>query len=525
MRKKLLLIVFLFIITGVNAETINVPADYDSIQVAIEAAENGDIVLVQPGTYTDNIDFLGKSITVGSLFLTTQDTTYISETIIDGDSLGSVVKFQNGEDSSAVLCGFTITNGSAHSGAGIYVHSASPHLHNLNIIDNVGDNGGGIYCYLASPRISQTYIGENIAGSGGGAMFINNSNARLENLTIANNSTYYSGAGIYCGSNSEIDVYKVVIEYNQAGDYGYGGGIFCTTASPHFENVILKGNRAYNGGAIECYDYASPTMKHIVIANNSSNGGGGIFCWHYSSPQIEHATISHNDVDHNGAGIRCVDNSSPSIINSIVSYNTGSYGIYATTSSDPTVYYSDFYENEDGNFYGVNDSLGVNTTTNAIGDSCDIFYNIQMQPMFSDIAAGDFHLTQNSPCIDAGDPDFPLDPDSTIADMGAYYYNQGAAVDQELFESPLAKIVLFPNPVNPKRQNFNIEFKLKNPGNIRIKLFNIKGQLVSTILDETISQGSHTISQPIPILANGIYFAKLIQDGKNIAVTKVVLLK
>ncbi len=68
---------------------------------------------------------------------------------------------------------------------------------------------------------------------------------------------------------------------------------------------------------------------------------------------------------------------------------------------------------------------------NANGDSCDVYNNIQMNPCFVDTANGDYHLTVNSPCIDAGDPDSPLDPDGTIADMGAFYYDQDQAVDNE----------------------------------------------------------------------------------------------
>jgi len=522
MRKKLLFIVFLLLSTSLIAETINVPADYDSIQVAIEAAENGDVILVQPGTYVDNIDFLGKSITVGSLFLTTQDTTYIAETIIDGDSLDSVVKFQNGEDTTAVLTGFTITKGSNVSGGGIYIQSSSPSLNNLDIVDNEADNAGGIYCFMSSPRISQTYIANNIAGSGGGAMFVNNSNAKLQNIIVAGNSAFYSGGGLYCASNSDIYLINSIVKNNQAGDYGYGGGIFCTTASPHIIDVIFKGNRAYNGGAIECYDYASPTLEHIVMTNNSSNDGGGIFCWHYSSPQIEHATISHNDVDLNGAGIRCVDNSSPTIINSIISYNTGSYGIYATVGCEPSIYYSDFYENEDGNFYGVNDSLGVNFTTNINGDSCDYFYNIQMEPQFVDASTGDYHLTHNSPCIDAGDPTCLLDPDSTIVDMGAYYYNQGTAVDEEIYNNYIGRLVLFPNPIFSFKDDLHIKFDLKKPGEVGIQLFNIRGQLVSTIVDETMESGTHHIQPSLSHMKSGVYLFKFNLNGENIALRKIV---
>ncbi|MCK4695496.1 MAG: hypothetical protein KAT74_07025, partial [Candidatus Cloacimonetes bacterium] len=95
-------------------------------------ADSTNTVLVQPGTYVENINFNGKSITVGSLFLTTQDTSYISSTIIDGNDNGSVVTFESQEDSTTVLSGFTITNGLA---------SDSP----LN-------KGGGIKCLPGSSQ-------------------------------------------------------------------------------------------------------------------------------------------------------------------------------------------------------------------------------------------------------------------------------------------------------------------------------------------------------------------------------------
>ncbi len=88
--------------------------DYTAIQTAIDASTtaDGDTVLVYPGTYTENINYNGKNIVVGSLYLSTQDTSYISSTIIDGNQSGSVVTFENGEGNSAQLIGFKITNGS-----------------------------------------------------------------------------------------------------------------------------------------------------------------------------------------------------------------------------------------------------------------------------------------------------------------------------------------------------------------------------------------------------------------------------
>jgi len=121
--KQILTILFLLSFSLVNATIINVPGNQPTIQAGINAAANTDTVLVQPGTYFENINYYGKNITVASLFLTTQDITYISSTIMNGNSTGSVVTFENSESSSAVLCGFTITNGAAtYGGSFMWLH-------------------------------------------------------------------------------------------------------------------------------------------------------------------------------------------------------------------------------------------------------------------------------------------------------------------------------------------------------------------------------------------------------------------
>ena len=67
---------------------------------------------------------------------------------------------------------------------------------------------------------------------------------------------------------------------------------------------------------------------------------------------------------------------------------------------------------------------GVLDTVNCNGDSCDVYYNIFLDPMFVDTSNTDLHLLAGSPCIDAGDPTSPLDPDGTIADLGCYFFDQ-----------------------------------------------------------------------------------------------------
>ncbi len=182
---------FILVSTFLSAAIINIPADQPTIQAGIIAAVDADTVLVQPGTYVENINFNGKLITVGSLFLTTQDTTYISSTIIDGNSSGSVVTFATSESSSAILCGFTITNGLVtgtgwpdDSGGGIFCHNSSPSLQNLTISDNTASNyGGGIYCMYSNPSIVNVTISDNYSSgnydSNGGGLYCDYSNPSL----------------------------------------------------------------------------------------------------------------------------------------------------------------------------------------------------------------------------------------------------------------------------------------------------------------------------------------------------------
>ena len=194
MRTLIFIFLFLILSTFLYATIINIPADQPTIQAGINVAVDGDTVLVQPETYVENINYNGKNITVASLFLTTQDTTYISNTIIDGgqpsnpDS-ASVVTFENSENLSAILSGFTIRNGS-----GTYADpSGSGYYHYL---------GGGIFCLDSDPNLENLQISENTVESCGAGIYCYNSNPNLENIAILYNSAGSRGGGICCKENS-----------------------------------------------------------------------------------------------------------------------------------------------------------------------------------------------------------------------------------------------------------------------------------------------------------------------------------
>ena len=115
-----LFLCIVFCIAGI-AGIVRVPEDRPTIQAGIDAAVDGDTVLVAESTYFENINFKGKAIMVASYYVMDEDTNYINNTIIDGSQhshpdSGSVVYFISGEDTNSVLTGFTITGGSGTIG-------------------------------------------------------------------------------------------------------------------------------------------------------------------------------------------------------------------------------------------------------------------------------------------------------------------------------------------------------------------------------------------------------------------------
>lgn len=253
---------------------INVPADQPTIQDAIAVSRNGDTVLVHPGIYVENINYYGRNIVLGSLFLTTGDTSYIPSTIIDGDSSGSVVKFENFEDSTAAIIGFTIQNGNAifSSGGGIYCYFNVFPLISHNIIKNnyTDDQGGGIYCMEALPAISNNKIIDNLANlSGGGIYSISEwiGGPVINNNLIAGNTAYAIGGGISISSDSNAAIANNTICFNIAALQG--GGIAGYYTSIKVVNTILWGNSSPTGPQI----YGSPIVTYSDVEGGWAGEG------------------------------------------------------------------------------------------------------------------------------------------------------------------------------------------------------------------------------------------------------------
>jgi len=238
-----------------SATIINIPADYPTIQQGINASINGDTVLVQPGLY-GRINFNGRNIVLGSLFLITGEEIYKGVTQIWGDSLAeAVITFSNGEDNSTVITGFTIKYGKW----GIICNNSSPQINNNIITSNIhqtesgGAEGGGIKCENSGAIIESNYIFYNGAESYdsmpnlvlGYGIFADNLDLVIKNNRIGGifaNSSYWNEAyGILAGNGSLIVNSEImsVIAGPTIWDYAYG--LAC--GSCEVVNSIIRYNK------------------------------------------------------------------------------------------------------------------------------------------------------------------------------------------------------------------------------------------------------------------------------------------
>jgi hypothetical protein len=458
-----------------NAQIIHVPSDYPTIQQGIDAATDGDTVLVDTGIYTENLYFNSKKITVASHFLTSYDTSYISKTIIDGNQMGSVVTFNQGEDSTSVLAGFTITNG-------------------------FSNHGGGVHCSEASPVLRDIVVKHNEAGYEGGGIYLFESEAHIVNSRITSN----------------------VVETA-------GGGIICFYSNPVLENVYIADNYAHIlSGGIHL-EYSSPVLINSQITGNSSDRSGGLGSYTLSYPLLLNVTISNNSATLYRGGGMDLSNSEVVLTNVIMWGNTPEEICFEMASSHNSISIS--YSDISG---GLDSIL-----TNGTGSVFWLEGNIDDDPLFSLGETNPYSLSDGSPCIDSGTLDttgldLPIwdimynfriwdgDGDGYArVDMGAYEYGSIPVGIKVPVQNSKFIVHCYPNPLSSFAM---IEYELNVPEDVAIIIFNNLGQLVDMLVNAKQLQGKHQVIWNATGRPPGIYFYRLTANDQ-ISTGKLILIR
>jgi len=333
------------------------------------------------------------------------------------------------------------------------------------------------------------------------------------------NSGFYNntGTGLEIQSADPF-VDSCVFEGNQ------GGGVRSAGSHTELRHCVFINNYAERGGAINAGAfYTVFVTRSLFIGNQAQDEGGAVYAapLHGTSVVMSHDYFAENVATEGSA----ISANYPAIMNSIVvNHPTGAAAIHGR-DSDATCIYNLFYNNgggditiQPGNFQ---DQFGVLSTVNLNGDSCDTFSNLFQDPqlIIDDIAA--YSLLSTSPCINAAHPDSTYDPDSTIADIGVFYYDLLNSIAEEIASSPeMPHLLAWPNPTNGS-------LTLSIPAGSFIEEVNVYNLLGERVFSLKQARGLARSAVPLTLpnhLASGTYLLQ-IGGSKGTSVARIVLLK
>ena len=388
---------------------LNVPTVYSSIQLALGDADSLDVVLVQPGTYYENIIWPQAN---GIKLISDGDS---SNTIIDGGGLTSVILFNPQAvtiDSATIIRDFMIRNGgNAYYAGGITLLGASPTISNLMLAYNAGERGGAIYMVDCNSSLSAMNIHNNSSVDDGGGISIYTSNPILREMSISHNTTPSAGGGIYA-DHSTLSINDIIILHNSASE---GGGVYLDfNTSVDMTNLQVVNNSAYQGGGFGFRLNDEVSISGVSVINNSAQHyGGGIYIYG-GSTEIAEINLINNHAGDLGSGMFVYHNNDIHSMSSSNIQNNGE-GIYSD------------YDMEVPNNYWGHSSGPYHPSQNQIGqgDSVNTYLNVTPW-LTSPVASAPPIPAQNVSVSGTGNDFINLDWDSSpLGDFAGYklYYD------------------------------------------------------------------------------------------------------
>lgn len=448
----------------------------ESIQEAIDAAVDGDLLCVEGGTAEEPVVYEEELLFDGAV---AEEVWVVSPagseaTTLQGDGDGSVVRFRDG--ASGGLKGFTVTGGQAACGGGVYVSDASPTLQELVVSGNEASNGGGICVHGAgsSPVLQELVVSENVSNDGAGININVNAAATLQDLAVLYNQasdTSGKGGGLYVSSD-QVTMERLLVVGNSAYQ---GGGAFVEASDLSLSDACFRANQATSqGGAVRLLgDSGSSTLVTVsrsVFRENETltyeeevpdSSGGGAFATYSHRIDLSNVEFYENEGENAAVfyatggggvtvtnalmagnrstlryGIFVVNISSVALTNATLAGNgseADGWAFYLSNGATLEVVNTSFYRNDsagggDAVYYAGTDSeLSASYShvfENDPGLDLEGGENIEGDPLLVDTEGGDpaawnLHLQEGSPLVDAGDPTIE-DPDGSTSDIGAY---------------------------------------------------------------------------------------------------------
>lgn len=341
--------------------------DAPTIEAGIASAAVGDTVLVGPGTYVEELDFLGKDIVVRS-------AQGPEATVIDGTggATGTVVLIWRQETRQAILEGFTVRNGNI----GIGIRNAEP-----SVLGNVVEHnltGAGIGCLGNFMDWRPLISGNRIEGNG--------------------NGTPLSGGVVVVGAMA-VELRDNTIQGNSGSPAG-GVHLACSISGAAVTGNIICGNQAsidmafsqFAGGLLASWSRDGTSGYEIsrnLVAGNVVPGGAatasGILLVDGTGAWVHHNTI----VDNGGpaGSLTLVDEVTPLIEQNIVALNRSGVGIDCVESTSAT----------------LRNNLAWGNLAEDLSGACLALWdgngNVAADPFFCDAGGGDYHPAQNSPAL------------------------------------------------------------------------------------------------------------------------------
>lgn len=415
MRQMFLVVLVALVVPGVAAAvTILVPTEQPTIQQGIDAAAEGDTVLVASDTYMGplnrDLDFGGTNIVLVS------EDGYES-TIINCESSGRGFFFHSGEDTSSVVSGFTIANAVADTGAGAYCSAgSSPRFESCKFLDCTAQKrGGGLCCNASSPVVSYCQFTRNVAlevtrddGYGGGMCCLSGSSPLIVDTSFNENEGRYGGGGLYSQA-SWPELARCQFIENRTGAYGRGAGAGLETShGASLTQCAFYGNGIWTcvGGGLHVSS-STITVTDCAFRDNISGASGGMHVTGAASSTITGCTFVGNVGGWSAAGgLQCVLGATPTVTNCTfvgsdnhhVWLDTASptfeYCIFAFSAVGLPIYCETGTETPNINHCFVFGNEGGDVLCG--GNFSDIEYT---DPRFCDVENGDVDLCADSPCL------------------------------------------------------------------------------------------------------------------------------